>query len=570
MNHKNDINIDDWVKEINQLVQKGELLYALKKAENYINQSRRSLELLQKYAYLQELAGNIEIAELLNTSLQYYFPHKFGAKVALLNFYFRNKKLKSAANKLKQWKPKHQHKQQYIESEIKLLKPLWAYEEAKALAKIYIERFPGESFGYINLINIIASIRPSDYRSAIVTIAQQNKVRKFTFRIHRTLSQVRSTYINTFQTDTLFKFTFRENSIQQLKSFFMTNPPKNDTALNYIFQQPLNIRAMRALTATAIFSEHIHQKFLAYLEEHPKWKDYQMVKAYLSITTQNIGITAQPKSYKPLPDKKVDIVYTWCDNSDEQFREKLNLLIAATVQKKSSSNDEFRYQQMGEIKLSLLSVQQYFSQVNRIYIVTNQQQFDTVFLNPAFQNKIQFVDHTEIMPKNLTYKGVFSSNLIETFIWNIKDLSECFLYFNDDVILGDYIKEEHLFNEENVPYTTLIPHHFEKHKIAKDLLDLAPETSFYEPVMYNAHQQFVNHFKIEPHLGPLHQFMIMSKSSCKALFNIMEPIWQNSFFKDFVRGNNSVYSLMMYNWYALLKGHQVSDDKTFVLLFKLY
>jgi len=75
--------------------------------------------------------------------------------------------------------------------------------------------------------------------------------------------------------------------------------------------------------------------------------------------------------------------------------------------------------------------------------------------------------------------------------------------------------------------------------------------------MYLAHQQFVRRFNIEPHLGPLHQFMIMTKTACQKLFMIMQPTWEKAFFKDAIRGNNSVYTVMMYNWYALLKGYQV-------------
>ena len=552
----NDV-ISKRIKIINQLVQNGDLLQALKKTESCISQNNRSLRLLKKYAYLHELAGNIEIAALLNISLQYYFPHHFDAKVAFLNFCFRNGKLKKVANKLEQWKGKYGEHKSYIESKIKLLKPLWAYEEAKTLTEQYIQKFPKEVFGYVNLIDLISNIRLTNYRAALEAIGKQSNAANFGFRIQRTLNQVQSSYVNTFQPNTKLQFTHHENSNQLLKSYFIKNEPKKDNALNYIFENFLNIKAIRALTATAIFSKSIHQQFLAYLEEYPKWKNYQMVKDYLAITTQNIGITALPEKWHPLPSKKVDIVYTWCDNSDETFRQQLNRLLALSGQKTSSSNNVFRYQQMGEIKLSLLSVQKYFSQVNNIYIVTNQQQFDIGFLNTSFQNKIQFIDHTQIMPKKLTDKGVFNSNLIETFIWKIPNLCECFLYFNDDVILGDYLKEEHIYNSENVPYTTLIPYHFKQHYITKDLLALAPETPFYEPCMYNAHQQFVNRFNIEPHLGPLHQFMIMTKTSCKALFQIMENSWSNSFFKDALRGNNSVYTVMMYNWYALLKGHQV-------------
>ena len=67
-----------------------------------------------------------------------------------------------------------------------------------------------------------------------------------------------------------------------------------------------------------------------------------------------------------------------------------------------------------------------------IYIITNKQ-IPPIELNP----KIKIIDHTEIIP--IKYLPTFNSDVIESFIHNIPELSEIILYNNDDTMHARYV-----------------------------------------------------------------------------------------------------------------------------------
>jgi hypothetical protein len=63
--------------------------------------------------------------------------------------------------------------------------------------------------------------------------------------------------------------------------------------------------------------------------------------------------------------------------------------------------------------------------IRTIFIVTDQQQFDTRVFNATLRAKIQFVDHSQILPPQ--YRPTFSSSAIEAHLHNIPGLSEVFM-----------------------------------------------------------------------------------------------------------------------------------------------
>ena len=94
---------------------------------------------------------------------------------------------------------------------------------------------------------------------------------------------------------------------------------------------------------------------------------------------------------KVVIEKKIDIVYTWADMSDPAFLEKFKK--ANGFEPKQSTNiqnNQERYEQDGEIRFSLQTVAQYFPEVNHIYIVTNDQEFDLFFFSNSFSTEDNF------------------------------------------------------------------------------------------------------------------------------------------------------------------------------------
>lgn len=93
-----------------------------------------------------------------------------------------------------------------------------------------------------------------------------------------------------------------------------------------------------------------------------------------------------------------------------------------------------RYRDTGELRYSLRSLETYAPWVRHVYLVTDEQIPYWLNLDSA---KITVVSHREIFGRRMRgYLPVFSSPAIETMLHKIRGLSDRFVYFNDDVLLG--------------------------------------------------------------------------------------------------------------------------------------
>lgn len=121
----------------------------------------------------------------------------------------------------------------------------------------------------------------------------------------------------------------------------------------------------------------------------------------------------------------MDIVYSLVVSTDNKWQQKFKKYL-------TNFNPD-RYNFLGEIYASLILLQKNVSWARNIFIITDDQQIDVSFLTKNFQNKIKFIDHKEIIPEE--FLPTFNSVIIETFLWNIKGLSDDFLYLNDDFFI---------------------------------------------------------------------------------------------------------------------------------------
>lgn len=136
---------------------------------------------------------------------------------------------------------------------------------------------------------------------------------------------------------------------------------------------------------------------------------------------------------------KIDMVYLWCDGNDPEFQTRKNQYMNV-----APSDDklvgERRYVDNDELKYSLRSLEKYVPWINHVYIVTDRQV--PKWLNTDYE-KVTVVDHSEIMPKEII--PVFNSVIIEYFLPFIPNLSEKFLYGNDDMFFGAPMTEDYFF-----------------------------------------------------------------------------------------------------------------------------
>jgi hypothetical protein len=141
----------------------------------------------------------------------------------------------------------------------------------------------------------------------------------------------------------------------------------------------------------------------------------------------------------------IDIVYTWVDGADpawqevrdRYFREYFPLI----ANKDAATRNRFRNRD--ELRYSMRSLLKYAPFFNHIYIVTFQQRPKWLIDNP----KVTIVDHQEIFPDK-SHLPTFNSQAIECNLHRIPNLSEKFIYFNDDVLLGEEMKENDFFTSK--------------------------------------------------------------------------------------------------------------------------
>lgn len=140
---------------------------------------------------------------------------------------------------------------------------------------------------------------------------------------------------------------------------------------------------------------------------------------------------------------QVDFVITWVDNNDPDWKKEkekyANALGINTSNAKCDTN-EIRYRDMDCLKYWFRAVEKYAPWVHKIFFVT----YGHI---PNWLNtdcpKLQIVNHRDFIPKK--YLPTFNSNAIEALMHKIPNLSESFVYFNDDMFLTDYTKKEDFF-----------------------------------------------------------------------------------------------------------------------------
>lgn len=178
-------------------------------------------------------------------------------------------------------------------------------------------------------------------------------------------------------------------------------------------------------------------------------------------------------------DKKIDLVYLWCNLDDPNFKQrKENFLRGQIIDKEA--NNPCRFTDNGELKYSLRSVELYAPWVNKIYIITDNQIPDWLNLdNP----KIKIVNHKEIMPKSALPS--FNSIAIEHCIKNIPNLEEHFIYANDDMFFNMPTSPESFFNKKGFP----ISRFKKKSKVIFHTI--------YEATLNNADELIYKKFKIK-------------------------------------------------------------------------
>ena len=143
----------------------------------------------------------------------------------------------------------------------------------------------------------------------------------------------------------------------------------------------------------------------------------------------------------------IDIVITWVDGNDEVWLAEKNKY---DTKKKDDSNSFIRYRDWGLLKYWFRSVEINAPWVNHIYLITCGHYPSWLNLD---NEKITLIKHSDYIPEK--YLPTFNSNVIELYMHRIKNLSQRFIYFNDDMFIVDKVTPKDFFKDD-LPLDTLV------------------------------------------------------------------------------------------------------------------
>ncbi|MGW3150588.1 stealth family protein [Streptomyces sp. NPDC001177] len=135
----------------------------------------------------------------------------------------------------------------------------------------------------------------------------------------------------------------------------------------------------------------------------------------------------------------VDAVYTWVDGNDPAWLRRRAAVSSEGLHVEAANAG--RYADHDELRYSLRSLSMHAPWIRNIYLVTDDQTPE--WLDTA-QPGIKVVSHRDIFSRQ-EYLPTFNSHAIESQLHHIEGLSEQFLYFNDDVFLGNEVLPEDFF-----------------------------------------------------------------------------------------------------------------------------
>ena len=124
--------------------------------------------------------------------------------------------------------------------------------------------------------------------------------------------------------------------------------------------------------------------------------------------------------------EKIDFVVTWVDMNDPKWKAVFAEYSGKTENEKNSVSDA-RFRDNGFLKYWFRGVEKFAPWVRKIHFVTCGQKPDWLDENHP---KINLVNHSDFIPEQ--FLPTYNSVVIERYLHKIPDLSEHFVYFNDD------------------------------------------------------------------------------------------------------------------------------------------
>lgn len=136
----------------------------------------------------------------------------------------------------------------------------------------------------------------------------------------------------------------------------------------------------------------------------------------------------------------IDVVIPWVDPTDKEWQASKNKFLK-DLNNDKVDNSENRFRDWDNFKYVFRGIDKFMPWVHKIYLITCGQVPD--WMNKEADGRLVIVNHSDYIPKE--YLPTFSSHPIELNLHRIKELSEHFIYLNDDFFVINETSPEDFF-----------------------------------------------------------------------------------------------------------------------------
>jgi hypothetical protein len=176
---------------------------------------------------------------------------------------------------------------------------------------------------------------------------------------------------------------------------------------------------------------------------------------------------------------KIDLVIPWVCEDENLQKERAKYRTDNTDEQ---ATYQVRFKDNGELRYLLRSVETNASFINKVFLVTNGQIPNWLNLHHP---KLQLVNHKEIFP--LDALPTFNTLAIEACIPNIPNLSDRFLYANDDMFFANKVNENFFFDKNGYPVI----------RFRKNYCPEKVSSVLYDVIIKNSLEKFSKKFNID-------------------------------------------------------------------------
>ncbi len=136
---------------------------------------------------------------------------------------------------------------------------------------------------------------------------------------------------------------------------------------------------------------------------------------------------------------EIDFVITWVDMDDPKWKQDF-AKYSGKIDNTKNEMSVARFRDHGFLKYWFRGVEKFAPWVRKIHFITCGQHPAWLDINHP---KIKLVNHEDYIPQQ--YLPCYNSNLIEIYMHKIPDLTEQFVYFNDDFFIINHITQDRFF-----------------------------------------------------------------------------------------------------------------------------